>query len=105
MNFEQCHVIFLDANRRFISHEVLAVGGTSAVLSSFRSLFERTVSLGAHNLIIAHNHPSGDATPSEEDVRSTAQLVKIANALAVNIVDHVIVAGTKICSMRGAGLL
>jgi DNA repair protein RadC len=55
--------------------------------------------------LLAHNHPSGDPAPSETDIAATGELVRIARALDVAVIDHFVVAGAKVTSMRDRGLL
>ena len=70
-----------------------------------RTLIRDALILGAHALIVAHNHPRGDPTPSRADKAVTRRLVEIARPLDIRIVDHLIFAGEQVASFRGLGLL
>lgn len=70
-----------------------------------RTLIRDALILGAHALIVAHNHPQGDPTPSRADKAVTRRLVEIARPLDIRIVDHLIFAGEQVASFRGLGLL
>lgn len=102
---ERCHAIYLDAGGRFLNFELVARGTLARVSVNFRPLFSRSIELGASGLIIVHNHPSGSVEPSREDIAATKEIAKLASALSISLVDHLIVSGTKISSMCEAGLL
>jgi DNA repair protein RadC len=70
-----------------------------------RTLIRDALILGARALIIAHNHPLGDPTPSRADRAVTRRLVEIAHPLDIRVLDHLIFAGKKVASFRGLGLL
>ena len=102
---EHLHAIFLDSQQRYIRDERVASGDWSNVTLRLRPLFRRTIELGAANLILCHNHPSGDAKPSQADVGFTTEVSKVACSLGTKLLDHLIVAGTSVFSMRAAGLI
>jgi len=84
---------------------VLGGADGSSLTTGFRALIEQALACGARGLIIAHNHPSGDARPSETDVRSTRHLQALARPLDLELFDHVVVSRRAAFSMRHAGLL
>jgi DNA repair protein RadC len=91
-------------------HDVLALDQHSSeeidqVHLPIRPIIARAIALNAHSMIIAHNHPSGDATPGPQDYRFTRQLSHLLRALDVQIEDHLIFAGECSFSFRDAGLL
>lgn len=102
---EHLHAIFLDSQRRYIRDERIASGEWSNLTVRLRPLFRRTMDLGAANLILCHNHPSGNAKPSEADINFTTEVSKVARTLGTNLLDHLIVAGTSVFSMRAAGMV
>jgi DNA repair protein RadC len=102
---EQCHAIYLDAAGRFLKMELVGTGALANVSVSFRSLFARTVELAASSIIIVHNHPSGNVRASDDDVIATKEIARLAAALSISLVDHLIVGGNKISSMRQSGYL
>ncbi|WP_336986284.1 JAB domain-containing protein [Altererythrobacter aquiaggeris] len=97
--------VYLDGRGVFIRGEEVAFGVQGKVSIHIRSLVGRAIELGAAQLILAHNHPSGDSTPSGQDLAATTTLVEVAKSLEISIVDHCIVAGRNIFSMRHAGML
>lgn len=89
---EQLRVLFLDAGQQLIADEQLQ-NGTLARLSLYpRTIFRRALELNAAGIILVHNHPSRDPTPSEHDIEVTRQLDRIGRALDVRLIDHIIVA-------------
>jgi DNA repair protein RadC len=88
---ETLRVLFLDNSRRLIADESLQ-HGTLSQLSIFpRTIFRRALEHNAAGLILVHNHPSGDPSPSEEDITATRRLDQIGRSLDIEIVDHIIV--------------
>jgi DNA repair protein RadC len=88
---EHFWVVLLDAQLRYLMHTEVSVGTLNASLVHPREVFGPALREGAASLILVHNHPSGDTTPSREDVRLTRQLVEAGKLLDVPIHDHVIV--------------
>ena len=105
LNEERLYVLFLDENQCFIGEHQFTSGSPSCISCRPRALFSRALALGAHAILLAHNHPSGDARPSEADIQATNRISADANGLEIALIDHLIVGGTQIVSMRRAGLL
>lgn len=102
---EKMLAIFLDAHSRYIQDEVVAHGDWSEVQLRVRSLMRRAIELDSARIVLCHNHPSGRAQPSKRDIEFTQRLMKCAASLGIEIVDHLIVAGPRVCSMRAAGVM
>ena len=102
---EALHAVFADRQGRYIADERIATGGAGGLEVRLRTLFHRAFELGAGALLLAHNHPSGDPAPSPADIAATRELVRIAAALDVAVIDHFLVAGARVTSMRERGLL
>ena len=102
---ERLLAIFADYGGYIISEEIVGEGGITGVSCSPRRIFSRALSLDARRIVIAHNHPSGSAEPSDADIKQTAELKKQAKSLDIEIEDHFIVGRKSITSMRRAGLL
>lgn len=102
---ERLHVVYCDGGRRYLHDETLALGGLRRIQARARPLFERALALGAGGFLLAHNHPSGHCRPSPEDLTATRHLARLAEALDLELVDHVIVAGRRAFSMRAGGCL
>ncbi len=102
---EQLHAVYLDCQARYVTDEHLAEGGGAHVEGCLRPLVARAFELGSRAVVLLHNHPSGEASPSEADIAVTQKLNRTLGDLEIVLVDHLIVAGITIHSMRGAGLL
>lgn len=98
-------MFFLDARNQKISREVISVGTLTMSVVHPREVFEPAIARSAAQIILAHNHPSGDASPSQEDVRITSQLVQAGRILGIEVVDHVVVSSAGYRSMKACGLL
>lgn len=102
---ERASAIFLDGGHRILADEIIAEGTVDAATIHIRSIIGRAIDLGATGLIIAHNHPSGDPTPSAADVTLTRRIVAVAAGCDIQVIDHIIVARGKITSLRQSGLM
>ncbi|WP_369026927.1 JAB domain-containing protein [Qipengyuania sp. RANM35] len=97
--------VFGDGAGRFIAYKWLALGGESMVQASARTIIQSAFDLKARSVILAHNHPSGNASASEDDIRSTINLQSLARPLGIEIRDHIILADANVCSMADRGIL
>ena len=102
---EQFRVLFLDAKNRLIADEVQTRGTVNHTPVYPREVVKRALELHATALILAHNHPSGDPTPSRADIEMTAEVKQAATALGIVLHDHVIVGQGSCMSFRQQGLL
>lgn len=102
---ERVRVLYLDINNRLLADEVVAEGTIDSAPFHVREIIGRAIELRAAALVVAHNHPSGDTTPSRSDIEATRSLSVAAKACEIPLLDHFIVAGSQICSMRALGRL
>jgi DNA repair protein RadC len=93
-------VVLLNTRMRVIGHSVVAVGVVDQVLCHAREVFRPAIVGAAKSLCLMHNHPSGDASPSDADIRITRQMVEAGKILGVDVTDHVII-GQKTDTSRG----
>lgn len=105
MEREQFRVLFLDRRNRLVADEVLQTGTVDHVPVYPREVIKRALELNASAIILVHNHPSGDATPSKEDIAMTEQIRKGTDALGLSLHDHLIVGSGGSYSFRTNGLL
>lgn len=98
-------IFFLDARSQEIKREIISVGSLNANLVHPREVFEPAVRHLAAQVILAHNHPAGDPSPSEEDSEITKQLVEAGKLLGIEVNDHVIVSKTNHFSFKEHKLL
>jgi DNA repair protein RadC len=101
---ERIGVLHLDGERRLLGVGEFE-GGFDAVELPARLLFGEALRLGAEGLVVAHNHPSGDAGPSESDRRATRILAETGERLGILLHDHLIFARAECRSLRALGLL
>ena len=102
---EQLRLLFLDRRNVLIEEEVHAVGTVDHTPLYPREVVRRALEIGASALILVHNHPSGDPTPSSADVEMTRKVKEAATALGITLHDHVIIGRNRYTSFRSEGLL
>jgi DNA repair protein RadC len=102
---EQFRLLFLDRKNRLIGDEVQARGTVDHTPVYVREVVKRALDLGATALILVHNHPSGDPTPSRADIEMTRDIARAAAPLGVTIHDHIIIGRGEPASLRAMGLL
>lgn len=98
-------VFFLDTRNQQIRRETISVGTLNANLVHPREVFEPAIVHAAAHVIIAHNHPSGNPEPSEEDMRVTKRLIDAGKILGIEVLDHIIAARDCFFSFKAQGLL
>lgn len=102
---EEVRILFLNAKNMLIANEALWRGSVDEASVHVREVIARAIALGATPLIIVHNHPSGDPTPSSQDIRLTRDLVEAGRHMKVTVHDHVIVGASGRTSMKAQGLI
>ncbi|MFZ5779543.1 MAG: RadC family protein [Pseudomonadota bacterium] len=102
---EQFRILFLDRKNTLIADEVQQRGTVNHTPVYPREVMKRTLMLNASALIVVHNHPSGDSKPSREDIETTRQLKAAADALEIELHDHVVIGHGKHASFKSLGLL
>ncbi len=102
---EQVRILFLNAKNRLIANEALWSGSVDEASVHVREVIARAIALGATAIIIVHNHPSGDPSPSAQDIRLTRDLVEAGRHMKIAVHDHVIVGSTGRSSLKALGLI
>jgi DNA repair protein RadC len=87
---ETLQVLLLNTRRRLIGVEEIADGTLDTLLVHAREVFKRAIAANASAIVLAHNHPSGDPTPSEADIRVTRDLIRAGQVLRIDVLDHII---------------
>ena len=98
-------IFFLDTRNQEIKREIISIGSLNANLVHPREVFEPAVRYSAAQIIVAHNHPSGNTEPSQEDLVITKRLVEAGKILGIEVVDHIIVAKDRLLSFKEKQLL
>ena len=96
-------VLLLNTRRRVKGHHLVSFGTMDTVLVHAREVFRTAIVSSASAVALAHNHPSGDPTPSEADTKVTRDLIRAGQLLKIEVVDHVIIGATKHSSLRAMG--
>ena len=102
---EEVRILFLNAKNMLIANEAMWRGSVDEASVHVREVIARAMALGATALIIVHNHPSGDPTPSQQDIRLTRDLIDAGRHMKIAIHDHVIVGSQGRSSMKALGLI
>jgi len=97
---EHFGVLLLDTKHRVIRTSVVSVGSLDASVVHPREVFREATMVGAAAMVLFHNHPSGDPTPSHDDVALTERLMQAGELMGIYVIDHVIVAESRYHSMR-----
>ncbi|MEQ8164994.1 MAG: DNA repair protein RadC [Alphaproteobacteria bacterium] len=104
-NIEQFRVLFLDKKNALLADEVQQKGTIDHTPLYPREVIRRSLEIGASAIILVHNHPSGDPTPSPADIDMTREVAEAGAKLGVTVHDHIIVARTGHVSLKSKGLL
>ena len=102
---EHCLLVALDTKHRLIGVSTVSVGTADHTFMSPREIFRDALLSGASAIFLAHNHPSGDATPSADDRQVTRRLVQAGGVLGVDVLDHLVVGDPSWTSLARAGVL
>ncbi|ALL12606.1 RadC family protein [Caulobacter henricii] len=102
---EQFRVLFLDKKNQLIADEVLNRGTVDHAPVYPREVMRRALELSSSNIILLHNHPSGDPTPSRPDIDMTKQVIDAGRALKINVHDHLVVGRDGVASFKALGLI
>lgn len=105
MEQEQLHVMFLNSKNSLIKDMLLSKGTVNASLVSPREIFMLALRYQAVHIILIHNHPSGDPTPSQEDFNMTRRVSEGGTLLGIQLLDHIIIGDNSYCSFKKEGML
>lgn len=101
---EHLRVILLDTKNRVVSISTIYVGSLNSSVVRVGELFREAIRQNAAAIIVVHNHPSGDPTPSQEDVLVTRQIVNAGTMLSIDVLDHIVVGRSRFLSLKERGL-
>jgi len=82
--------LYLDSGNKVICREIIHIGGLNESIVDIRAVFKNAILLNANSIILAHNHPSGNLTPSQEDINIAEKLNKAGKLLGIPVLDHII---------------
>lgn len=98
-------VLILNTRRRIKGHYLVSIGTMDTLLCHAREIFRLAIMASAHSIIICHNHPSGDAQPSDADIRITRDLVRAGQLLKIEVLDHLVIGQPNHCSLKELGYI
>jgi len=101
---EQLRVLCLDTKNRVVWQQTIYQGTVNSSAVRAAEVFKPAVSRSSPAIVVVHNHPSGDPTPSSEDVRTTEQLVKAGEYLDIELLDHLVIGHSRFVSLKERGL-
>ena len=96
-------VFILNTRRRIKGHYLVSIGTMDTILCHPREIFRLAVMASAAAIIIAHNHPSGDPTPSEADIKINRDLIRAGQLLKIEVLDHIVMGNANHTSLRSLG--
>lgn len=102
---EQVLVMMLNSKNRLLHEQVISKGTVNFSLVSPREIFIEALQYQAVSICLLHNHPSGDPTPSKEDILITRRMREAGELLGISLLDHVIIGDNKFCSLKKMGIL
>jgi DNA repair protein RadC len=97
--------LFLNTKNHVIAQETLSMGSLNASIVHPREVFRAAIKRSSASIICVHNHPSGDPTPSPEDVQITERLVQAGEIVGIEVLDHVIIGDRRFVSLKEHGLM
>jgi DNA repair protein RadC len=102
---EQFGVVMLDTKHRLIRVKVVAIGSLDAAIVYPREVFREATAASAAAIVLFHNHPSGDPTPSSDDLLLTRRMLRAGDIMGIDVIDHLILADQRYYSLAEAGKL
>jgi len=103
MDREQVHTIMLDARLDVIGHSLVSVGTVDSSIVHPREVYRAATIANAVAIVLIHNHPSGDPTPSAYDIKLTREIIRAGKIIRIECMDHIIYATNKSVSMKELG--
>ncbi len=97
---EQVWVVMLNVRKQLIHHEVVSVGSLDTSIVHPREIFKNCIKKSAAAVILAHNHPSGEAAPSDDDIKMTKRIIEAGKIVGITVLDHVVIGHGQYVSMR-----
>ncbi|WP_181873153.1 RadC family protein [Fontibacillus phaseoli] len=97
--------LFLNTKNHIIAQETLSIGSLNASIVHPREVFRSAIKCSSASVVCAHNHPSGDPTPSPEDIRMTERLCKAGDIVGIDVLDHIVIGDGKFVSLKEQGLM
>lgn len=101
---EQVLLVMLDSKNKIIKDMIISEGTVNSSIMPTREIYVHAIKYEAVNIILLHNHPSGDPTPSAEDIRVTKRLSEAGNLIGISLMDHIIIGDNRYISLKEQGI-
>jgi DNA repair protein RadC len=101
---EQVLLLMMDSKNKMIKDMIISEGTVNTSIMPTREVYVHALKYEAVNIILLHNHPSGDPTPSAEDIRVTKKLSEAGNLIGITLMDHIIIGDNRYISLKEQGL-
>ncbi|MGM8213000.1 RadC family protein [Virgibacillus sp. W0430] len=105
LNQEHFVVLFLNTKNQIVHRQTIFIGSLNASIVHPREVFREAVKRSAASIICAHNHPSGDPSPSQEDIHVTKRLVQAGKMIGIELLDHLIIGNKRFVSLKEKGYI
>jgi len=105
LNQEHLVVLFLNTKNQIIHRQTIFIGSLNASIVHPREIFREALKRSAASIICAHNHPSGDPTPSQEDIHVTRRLAEAGKIMGIELLDHLVIGNNSFVSLKEKGYL
>lgn len=102
---EQVLLLMMDSKNKLIKDMIISEGTVNTSIMPTREIMVQAVKFDAVNIILLHNHPSGDPTPSTEDIRVTKRLMEASNLIGISLMDHIIIGDNRYISLKEQGII
>jgi DNA repair protein RadC len=102
---EELRIIMLNTKNEVIASEIISVGSLNSSIVHPREVFIKAVKCSSASIVVLHNHPSGDPSPSSEDINITSRLKECGKLLGIDVLDHIIIGDGRYISLKEKGIL
>lgn len=102
---EHFRALLLNAKNQVIGQEIISIGTLNSSAVHPRELFKNAIKRSAAAIILIHNHPSGDPSPSREDLEVTRRLIEVGHIIGIEILDHLIIGDNRFSSLKAKGFM
>ncbi|MGL5531778.1 MAG: RadC family protein [Culicoidibacterales bacterium] len=100
---EQFICLYLNTKNEIIYQKTIYIGGLNSIVIHPREVFQVAIRMAAASIICVHNHPSGDPTPSSDDVKTTKRLIEVGELVGIEVIDHVVIGDQSYISLKEKG--
>lgn len=102
---EHLFVLLLNNRCRILGHTMVSMGTVNECAAHPREVFRAAILAGCTTIVMIHNHPSGDPSPSEVDIKMTRRMIEVGKVVGIEVTDHVVMGDQRHCSLRQLGFI